>query len=177
VLQQKTTRASWLLAGALLLSAPAFAQDGKAEVSGFAGGIAFGQGVGVRPLLGGSAGVRVTRHLRVFGEFSFATLGNITINAPAATNRLYNAGGGVDYSFGSSAKFVPYVLGAAGLCHEVASEAGISVSLNCMYLGGGGGVRIYVGDHWGFKPEVRYQRDDDGNAGVFIVGVFYQFGK
>jgi hypothetical protein len=48
-------------------------------------------------------------------------------------------------------------------------------------VGAGGGVRIYAGKNWGFKPEVRYQRYQLSggyiNTAIFSGGVFYQFGK
>jgi hypothetical protein len=95
----------------------------------------------------------------------------------------------VNYSLGSSEKFVPYVLGALGVGRQSlglsASAGGSSASenlatSNSAYLGVGAGARIFVGDSWGFKPEFRYQRytgSQGGNSAVFTVGLFYQFGK
>jgi len=78
---------------------------------------------------------------------------------------------------------------AGGVGHEVASatatgagvSATVSMGSNSAYLGAGGGVRLYAGDHWGVKPEFRYQRytNSGGSSGsaVYTVGLFYQFGK
>jgi hypothetical protein len=192
MISHKTIRVSCLLAGTLLFSASAFA-DGKGEVAGFGGGIAIAGGVGVHPLFGGSAGFRVVDHLRIFGEFSYAPLASASLSvsgvSATGTDKLYNFGGGVDYSFGSSKRVVPYILGAVGVGHESASAtagaSGVSFSAsltsNSVYLGAGGGLRIYAGNNWGIKPEFRYQRytssGGGSNSADFTVGVFYQFGK
>jgi hypothetical protein len=190
----KTIRAYCLLAGSLFVSAAAFAQGGAGEVAVFGGGTTISSGGGTHALVGGSIGARVAGHLRIFGEFSVVPLASLTETSEgitaSGTDRLYNIGGGVDYSLGSSKTVVPYVLGAAGLSHDsvsaTASGGGISatvgMSSNAAYYGVGGGVRIYVGHKWGVKPEVRYQRYTSSGGGSasaanFTVGLFYDFGK
>ena len=197
MLHQKTIRASWLLAGALLFSAAAFAQDGKVEVAGFGGGLAM-TGAGVNALAGGSGDVRVTDNLRVFGEFTYSPLSSLAASAAneasaltgvnvTAHVKLFDFGGGIDYSFGSS-KVRPYALVALGVGHtSVSATATVdgvsgtgSSSTDSAYVGVGGGVRIYAGQNWGIKPEFRYQRYGGSlasNSAVFTVGLFYQFGK
>jgi hypothetical protein len=198
MISHKTIRVSCLLAGTLLFSASAFA-DGAGEVAGFGGGTAI-TGGGVNPLVGGSAGYQVIDHLQIFGEFSVAPLASVAAAAASqasaltgvsvtAKETLYNYGGGMDFSFGSSKKVVPYVVMAVGVGHFSASATATvggvsgsgSASSNSVYLGAGGGVRIYAGDHWGIKPEFRYQRYTDSGGGLnsanFTVGLFYQFGK
>jgi hypothetical protein len=193
MISHKTIRVSCLLAGALLFSAVAFADDGKVEVAGFGGGIALGGGGGTHAIFGGEAGVRVVQHLRLFGEFAVAPLASASLSgggvSASASDKLYDIGGGVDYSFGSSKRVVPYALLAVGVGHEVASgsasgggiSASVSISSNSVYLGFGGGVRLYAGNNWGVKPEFRFQRYTDSggssNSGVFTVGLFYQFGQ
>jgi len=190
---QKTSRAHWLLAGTLLFSISALAQGGKGEVVGFGGGTSLSGGAGTHGLFGGSAGARLTDHMHVFGEFAVvplatasATMEGVTANG---SEKLYNFGGGVDYSFGSSERAVPYVLVAGGLSHDSASAtanaAGYTVtvgaSANAAYYGAGGGMRLYIGKKWGIKPEVRFQRytgSGSSTIGVdFAVGLFYQFGQ
>jgi hypothetical protein len=194
-IRRRAARASWLLLllGAPLLCAPAFAQEGKGEVTGFGGGIWISGGGGTQALFGASGGARVTDNVRVFGEFSFLSLGSASVSVDglnaSGSDRLYNFGGGVDYSFGSSKIAVPYVLGVVGVGHErvssSASGGGVSASFslngNDVYLGPGGGIRIYAGHNWGFKPEFRYERyvnsGGSSNTAVFTVGFFYQFAK
>ena len=198
MIQHKTIRASCLLVGVLLFSVTAFA-EGKGEVAGFGGGLAI-TGGGINPLFGGSAGVRVSDHLRIFGEFSVAPLASLAESAAGQASaitgvsvtakvKLYNVGGGVDYSFGSSKKVVPYVVGAVGAglfsTSATANVGGVSGSASAttksLYLGGGGGVRFYAGDNWGIKPEFRFQRytmsGGGSNSADFTVGLFFQFGK
>lgn len=191
MLCHKTIRVSCLLAGTLFLSFSASAQEGKGEVTGFGGAIAIGSGGGTHKLFGGSAGVRVTEHLRVFGEFAVAPIASMSGSAEgvnySASERIYDFGGGIDYSFGDSQRFVPYVLTAAGLGRDSASAnasglgGSLSLSTNQAYLGFGGGARIYAGRNWGFKPEVRFQRyaNSSGGANTAVVtgGIFFQFGK
>jgi hypothetical protein len=73
-------------------------------------------------------------------------------------------------------------MAALGAGHFSAGAEGVSVSIgNSVYSGFGGGVRVYVGEHWGVKPEVRYQRylssvAQGTNSVLYTVGIFYQFG-
>jgi len=193
MISHKTILVSCLLAGTLLFTTAAFAEDGKGEVAGFGGGIAMTGGAGTHALVGGSAGVRIVTHLRLFGEFTYSQLGSYSASeegvSASVKDKLYGFGGGVDYSFGSSKRLVPYFVAAVGAGHESlgvsASAGGATASenlatSNSVYLGVGGGVRFYAGDNWGIKPEVRYQRYSGSNGGssaVFTVGIFYQFGQ
>jgi hypothetical protein len=195
MISHKTIRVSWLMAGAFLFSTSAFADDGKVEVAGFGGGTTIADGVGTHAMVGGSAGIRVVEHLHIFGEFSLVPLASASLSDSSAgvtahgTDRLYNFGGGMDYGFGSSKRVVPYVVAAVGVGHESASATAaasgtsvtVSMTSNSVYLGFGGGVRLYAGNHWGVKPEFRYQRytnsGGSSNSAVFTVGLFYQFGN
>jgi hypothetical protein len=70
-----------------------------------------------------------------------------------------------------------------GAGHLEVSASAIGFSLgNSLYSGFGGGVRVYLTDHFGIKPEVRYQRYltnllQGTNAAAYTVGAFYQFGN
>ena len=183
-----------LFAGAAVFSTVAW--GGSAEIDGFGGGITLNGGGGTHGLYGGSAGFGIGSNLHLFGEFSYSTLastafsttsGGITVTGNASVN-LVNYGGGADYSFGSS-RLRPYVIVAVGGGHFYASGSGSGngVSANASMTvansfdtGVGGGVRMYVGKHWGFKPEIRYQRYQSsqlsGNTALYTVGLFYQFG-
>ena len=55
-----------------------------------------------------------------------------------------------------------------------------SVSDTKVRLGGGAGLRYYVSENWGIRPELRVDRyfgDQGSTAFRYTVGVFYQFGK
>ncbi|MGA2739006.1 MAG: hypothetical protein ABSG65_16330 [Bryobacteraceae bacterium] len=170
-----------LLAGASFFSALTWA--GGAEVSGFGGGITVGGGLGTHGVFGGSGAVRIGDHIHVFGDINHSTILSESISGVTGTAGLTNFGGGVDYSFGSSTtRLRPYVMAALGAGHFSAGAEGVSVSIgNSVYSGFGGGVRVYVGEHWGVKPEVRYQRylssvAQGTNSALYTVGLFYQFG-
>jgi len=186
-----------LLAGTSAFSTITWAAG--AEISGFGGGITLDGAGGTHDLFGGSAAYRLGDNVHLLGEFSYSTLassafstnsGGVTVTGNASVN-LASFGGGADYSFGSStSKLRPYLTGALGLGHFYGSGSGtgsngvsasVSVGLtNALYTGAGGGIRLYVGKHWGFKPEVRYQRYQSSliksNTAVYTVGLFYQFG-
>ncbi len=193
---RQTLRGLVLLAGASIFSTITWA--GGVEVSGFGGGITLDGGVGTHAAYGGSAAYLLGDNVHLFGEFSYTTLASETVSsgtttANAAVN-LASYGGGADYSFGSpSSKLRPYVLAALGVGHFYGngSSGGTSVSLgitNDIYAGIGGGIRLYLGKHWGLKPEVRYQRYNSSQSSLlgatigssnsvqYTVGVFYQFG-
>jgi hypothetical protein len=197
VLRHKIIRVSAVPAGLFLYATFAFAEGRRVEVAGYGGGITVTDG-GVNPLVGGSAGVRVYDHLRVFGDFNFSPLSSLAnsvqreIGQPgiSAKARLYNYSGGVNYSFGSEkSRVVPYVMALVGATHFTAGATGmagktpitVSMSQNMLLAGAGGGVRLYAGNNWGVKPEFRYQRygnsEGSDHSMVFSVGLFYQFGK
>ena len=107
-----------------------------------------------------------------------------------ASGRLFAFDGGINIHLGAPAsKVVPYVVAGAGLGHSSysASVSGYGMDFSASgsdtggVAGGGIGVRLYVGEHWGFKPEFKVQRIFGEGNGVtllrFAAGVFYQFGK
>jgi hypothetical protein len=190
----QTTKAFVLTAGLLALSGPIFAQDGRVEAAGFGGAKWLSGGIGTNYSAGGAAAFRVTDNLRIFGEFGYSPLSSIEGLTGSAVSsltgyqvstkvKLYDIGGGIDYSFGSS-KVRPYVLAAFGVGRlEVsANVSGVgsgSAGTNSAYFATGGGARIYVGHNWGFKPEVRIQRYGGtiaSTAADFTGGIFFQFG-
>jgi hypothetical protein len=187
-----------LLAGASIFSTISWA-DGV-EVSGSGGGVTLDGGGGTHAIIGATGAYRLGDHIHLFGEFGYSTLASSSFSTSAngvtvtgnASVKLANFGGGADYSFRSSeAKVRPYITAELGVGHFYGTGSGTgsngnsaSVSIgvtNALYYGVGGGVRLYVGQHWGFKPEVRYQRYQSSligsNTVQYSVGLFYQFGK
>jgi hypothetical protein len=186
-----------LLAGAFIFTTITWA--GGVEVSGFGGGITLDGGGGTHPAFGATGAYRLGDHVHLFGEFSYSTLASSSFSTSSngvtvtgnASVKLASFGGGADYSFRSSeSKVRPYATVALGDGHFYGTGSGTgsngnsaSVSIgvaNALYSGVGGGLRLYVGKHWGFKPEVRYQRYQSSlfgsNAVVYSVGLFYRFG-
>jgi hypothetical protein len=165
-------RAWTAIAGACFLSAYALAAG--VEVEGYGGGMTLAQGLGSHPMAGSQAGIRLGKRLTLLGEFGYTPLLSNTQQVSAsgetatgsATLKMLTYGGAVDFSFASQSRLRPYAVFAVGGEHMWASATGsapgaptVNLSLglgNGVYLGVGGGVRLYVGKRWGFKPEVRY---------------------
>jgi hypothetical protein len=184
------------------------AQDlkvGAKEIAGF-GGVVHARGRGASAtnmVAGGNFGYAVTKNIWAIGEFSYAPLGDFQYHQqdmPGATirmdttSRLYSFDAGIHYNLPtSSSRVVPYVALGAGL-GDISSSGRVTVRVGHLTsttnfqtgntginLGAGLGMRYYVSDTWGIRPEVRLSRLMAGGGGVtalrFTVGVFYQFGK
>jgi opacity protein-like surface antigen len=180
--------------GTLGLLSGAFAADSvKSEVSGYGGGASLSDGGGTHGIAGGTAGVNVSEKLHVFADVNYVPLGKSSFayggSGVSSSAKLINFGGGVSSAFMSQgSKVSPYVLGVFGVGRASAkvsvTVAGQSTSEGASdtnpYLGGGVGLRYMVGENWGVRPEVRYQRyltDGGGHVLMFTAGVFFQFGR
>jgi hypothetical protein len=144
------------------------------EVEGYGGGMTLAQGLGSHPMAGTQAGIRLSKRLTLLGEFGYTPLLSNTQQVTesgvtatgTATLKMLTYGGAVDFSFTSQSRLRPYAVFAVGGEHMWASASGsapgaatVNLSLglgNGVYFGVGGGVRVYVGKKWGFRPEVRY---------------------
>jgi len=178
-----------LLAAASFFPTAVWAQG--AEVSGFGGAATLNGGGGTHPVFGGSGGVQLADHLHIFFEVNHLHLLNVSTvdasgNPTTVGAGLTNFGGGVDYSFGSpGSKVRPYVLTSVGDGRIGASAEGVSAGVNSFYVGVGGGARVYLGKHWGIKPEVRVQHyvatvlgETGTYTGVYFTGgVFLELGQ
>jgi hypothetical protein len=180
---------------ALLLLAAGGQANAQSEVTAYGGVTHFGSGGGTHALGGAAYGYNINERAQVFGELNYTPLGSSTIfsDYPGVTTsgsaKALNVGAGVLYNAGSnSSRAKPYLLATVGdgiirASYTIRSAAGnvsVSGSSNQVYAGVGGGVRLLVGDRWGVRPEVRYQRylqDGGGNSLMVNVGVFFQFGK
>jgi hypothetical protein len=186
-----------LLAGAEL--------TGRGEVTGYGGGVWVSDGGGTHGLYGGSAGVGASSRALIFFDVAYAPLGGATasfvepgsgvaVNS-SASGKLLDFSGGVKYSLtgSESGKAVPYALFATGIGRASISGTGtarqgnqtitvnLSESISNFAVHGGLGVRLYVGEKWGFQPEFRlghyFAEGGGGKAMRFTAGVFYHFGK
>jgi hypothetical protein len=182
-----------LIAGGIVFAGgqPARAQ---VEIGGFGGISRFGSGGGSHALGGGNVGYNVGDNVQVFAEVAYLPLGSTNLfsgyGASAdISSKLINFGGGASYIAGrSGSKARPYLLAAFGdgrsnvsASYTVAGQrVSASGSSNEAYAGVGGGIRLMAGEHWGFRPEVRYVRYvQSGGANVIqaTVGVFVNLGK
>jgi hypothetical protein len=161
--------------GASRLQAQGF-YKGQAEVAGFAGGVF---GIGSHPAFGGGASVAVSDRLLVTGEFTYIPAGesvNVGGSSFSIGGRGLDFNGGVQYVFAERTSAQPFVSGGVGFIHGSVEAAGISVSDSAFGFHVGGGLRYWLGEHWGVRPELKIFFSDDTYARA-SVGLFYQFGE
>ena len=191
----KVSRGVVILTGLSIFSAFAFAQG--FEVSGFGAGMTMDSGIGTHGVYGGNAAFRLGDNVHLFGEVSHATLLTENISGVSAGGKVTNYGGGADVSFRSPTSRVrPYVAVGLGVGHFYATGSGsangssVNLSLtvtNALYAEIGGGARVYLGKHWGLKPEAVYTRYNSSNSGLlggtvassnavqYKIGVFFGY--
>jgi hypothetical protein len=162
-------------------------EQGQIEATGQIG---FVSGIGTHGALGGSAGAALNERVFAFGEFLYIPLGSSTVTVLGVNRnvsaRAFNFDGGLQYQFRKYGSMVPYGNLGLGFLHSAASTSntfsfqGFNFSTggssNDFYANLGGGVRYYVTEQWGFRPELTIFAGS--NTFVRIgVGVFYEFGK
>jgi hypothetical protein len=136
-----------------------------------------------------SAGYNLFAKMGVIGEFQYHSLGSTPgiqqyTSTPAIRENVDLIGGGVRYHLKAYGRISPYAVATGGMAHMDTNHIGLAynVGRNGGYFAAGGGANIYVGERWGIRPEVRYQRDLIGaSIGGFnevegTVSVFIQFG-
>jgi opacity protein-like surface antigen len=187
-----TTKSLFTMAGILLIGFGPGAyrancagiEAGQAEATGFGGVVS---GVGTHGTVGGSLGVAAVPRLLILGEVAYVPGGSVEgqgVFSGTGSSRIYAFNGGAHYLFGGSSKSVPYAGAGLGLVRATASIDGRALGLNIsqkfsdtsLYFNFGGGLRYYVSDSWGVRPEFMIFA---GNQ-TFVrlaIGIFYQFGK
>jgi hypothetical protein len=172
----------------------------KGEAVFYGGGVSVTGGGGTYGLVGGEIGGDIADRVHPFAEFNYIPLGSASLSSnsggtyvqASASARMLDFGGGLQVNLrpkGSAA--APYLVAAFGEGHQSVSASGtgtsgsstatvsMSESANNAYVGFGGGLRYFVSEHWGLRPEFRYQRYTSGGGDIlmFSVGVFRRFGK
>ena len=162
-------------------------EQGQIEATGQIG---FVSGIGTHGAFGGSGGVALNERVFAFGEFLYIPLGSSTVtilgdNRSVSAHAL-NLDGGLQYQFRKYGSMVPYAGVGLGLLHSSASISnsfsfqGLNFSTggssNDFYANLGGGVRYYVTEQWGVRPEFTIFAGPNSFVRVG-VGVFYEFGK
>jgi Outer membrane protein beta-barrel domain len=149
----------------------AFAQSGEdniGEVAGL-GGAAFGGASGTQPTVTGGAGVAFSRYGMALVETTFMPLGNHTIqNWPdrATVTRSDLLDFGVDFHIRIPVKrrLAPYAIAGTGLLWNLVradtfNRAGVLVVRHFDEFNGalhtGAGLRYYIRENWGIRPEVK----------------------
>jgi hypothetical protein len=152
----------------LAVSSYAFGADleqGRVEATGLVGVVT---GIGTHTVVGIGGGKAIRNNLSLNGEFSYIPLGSANVNV-LGVQSSYSAKAltfdfGAQYQFKQIGKFDPYGGISVGWKHASSSSsvtgsiAGINLnggsSANAAYVKFGGGGRYYMGDNWGFKPEL-----------------------
>jgi hypothetical protein len=160
---------------------------GNLEVTGNLGVVS---GIGSHGSFGGSVGAPITDHLILSGDLSYIPLGGATVTFNGATAsssaKAFNFNGNLQYQFKALRATVPYAGAGLGFLHSSFSASnnfpGAGNSLNMqgsstdLYFNVGGGLRYYVKERWGFRPE--FMVFAGTNTYVRVAGgIFYQFGE
>lgn len=161
-------------------------EAGSAEAVGYGGLVA---GIGTHGSLGGAVAYAATKRILAVGEFSYIPGGSQKAAgggfAAKASARAYDFNGGIHFQFPlKEPKAVPYVGAGVGVLHGSASGTttvqgrtySSKVSGTDFYFNLGGGLRYYVSDRWGIRPELKIFAGDQTFVRL-AIGIFYQFGK
>jgi opacity protein-like surface antigen len=149
---------------------------GQGEVAGFAGGVF---GIGSHAAFGGGASAAVSDRLLVNGEFTYIPAGE-SINVAGSSFTIGGRGmdfnGGIHYLFAEGSSAQPFASAGVGVIRGSAEAAGFSVSDSAFGFHVGGGLRYWLGERWGIRPELKIFFSDDTYARA-SVGLFFQFGE
>jgi hypothetical protein len=178
--------------GALLAitAAPAvlLAQSGEAsegELASYAGAVF---GIGSHPTVGATTGTAFSRYAMALIDISYMPLNSETLLSGGLAT-TYRASGLYDFDLCTNIRipmrqrWAPYGILGIGLLYNVyqasvIGPAGVSFasrSKTNFEFSTGGGLRYYVRDNWGIRPEVRVFVSSR-NFTRIAVGVFYDVG-
>jgi hypothetical protein len=146
-------------------------------------------GIGSHGSFGGSLGIPVTDHLILSGDLSYIPLGGASLTVLGSTMsssaKAFNFNGNLQYQFKPTRAVVPYAGAGLGFLHSSFDTSSSTVgagsfsatgSSTDLYFNTGGGLRYYVKERWGFRPE--FMIFAGSNTYVrFAGGIFYQFGE
>lgn len=183
--------------GVLLVTLLAFvppnvhAQSEDTQAGEIGGQVGFGfggsaHGIGTQPSVTGSTGVAFSKYGMVLVEAAFMPLGQDTIQgwpAPSTVRRSYLIDFGIDFHIRIPlrARWAPYMIAGTGLLwnmirQETANAASGSTFRAYDQFNGalhtGGGLRYYIRDKWGIRPEVKVIVSKQVYTSV-SVGIFY----
>ena len=181
-----TRRLVYFAALCWLAPAAAFAQSGETEVgevSALGGGMF---GAGSHPAVTGSAGTAISRYGMILLNVSFMPLGQHTIQnwpEPSTVNRsfLYDFGLDVHIRIPVKERWAPYGIAGAGLLWNTVRQnsvdsQGMAVMHHYSQVNGalhtGAGLRYYIGNNWGIRPEVKVIVSKQTYTQL-LLGIFY----
>jgi len=173
----------------LVMSAASYAQEPREIEANAQVGIV--SGIGTHGSFGGGIGVALTPRIQGYGELSYIPLGgsSSTFAAPIGLQtegsaRAFNFNVGGRYDFSRSGSMAPYAGFGLGILHSSSSFSssfgGTTISgggsSNDFYFNVGGGLRYFVNDRWGWRPEFMVF----AGSSTYVRlggGVFYQLGR
>jgi opacity protein-like surface antigen len=169
-----------------VLPAASFAQEPRPIEANAQVGIV--TGIGTHGSFGGGLGVALTPRILGYGELSYIPLGGSSFSSAGiqtgANAKAFNFNLGGRYDFSRSGSMIPYAAFGLGLLHTSSSFTstfgGTTVSgegsSNDLYFNVGGGLRYFVTDRWGWKPEMMIFAGSDTYVRIG-GGIFYHFGR
>ncbi len=172
----------------VVMSARSYAQEPRQMEANAQLGI--GSGIGTHGSFGGGMGVALTPRIRGYGEFSYIPLGGSSSSVGplglqvGGSARAYNFNLGGQYELSRSGSMAPYAGAGLAILHGSSSFSSSfggttvsgSSSSNDVYFNVGGGLRYFVNERWGWRPEVMLFAGP--NTYVRLGGgIFYHFGR
>ncbi|TMP96329.1 MAG: porin family protein, partial [Verrucomicrobia bacterium] len=157
-------------------------KTGEGELSAYAGAVF---GMGAHPAVGSSTGTAFSRYATALIDVSYMPLNSDTLLS-SPTTAAYRGSGLFDFALCVNVqipvgrRWAPYGILGAGLLYNVYQAALLTPagagfadrSKTNFEFSTGGGVRYYVADNWGIRPEVRVFISGR-NFTRISVGVFY----
>ena len=171
----------------LVMSAASYAQEPTVEANAQFGIVS---GIGTHGSFGGGVAVPLRPRVLGYGEFSYIPLGGASSSVPSlglqsgGSARAYNFNFGGQYEFPKSDDMTPYAGVGLGVLHASSSYSssfgGMTVtgsgSSSNLYFNVGGGLRYYVNERWGLRPELMIFAGSNTYV-RFGGGFFYHFGR
>ena len=177
-----------VIVACIAMSAASYAQEPRLVEANAQVGIV--SGIGTHGSFGGGIGVALSPRVLGYGDLSYIPLGGASNSVPAlglqagASARAFNFNVGGQYQFTRSGYMTPYAGFGLGVLHSSSSYSssfgGMTVSgkssSSNLYFNVGGGLRYFVNERWGLRPELMIF----AGSNTYLRlggGIFYQFGK
>ena len=181
--------ACWMVVSPALMGAELYDEEG--EVSAFGGG-AFGLG-GTHAAVGASSGTALSRWALAVVEAAFSPLGDQTLRRRTGPrveeSRLFDLNFSVHIQAPVRRRWAPYGIVGGGVLFDsfravpVAAppdenglpQTSVALAVNEFNFGfhTGGGVRYYIGEDWGIRPEFKVIVSNRTYT-RFTIGFFYK---
>ena len=159
---------------------------GNMEVTGHLGIVS---GIGSHGSFGGSLGIPVRDNFILSGDLSYIPMGGGNVTTPSSTTsasaKAINFNGTLQYQFKRTHAGVPYAGAGLGFLHSSFETSGnvlgvpsfsVASSSTDLYFNIGGGLRYFVNERWGFRPELMVFAGPSTYIRL-AGGIFYRFGE